>query len=98
VVDRYTLQMVLEEPLASGLAVLRLVHAAVVPQDEVERLGGCFGHAPVGTGPFTFVRWESNQEKGYSYAIATAKRLLSEAGVSRRRWVPGSAALVGLQG
>jgi oligopeptide transport system substrate-binding protein len=62
VVDRYTLQMVLEEPLASALAVLGLAHAAVVPQDEVERLGERFGRAPVGTGPFTFVRWEPNQE------------------------------------
>jgi peptide/nickel transport system substrate-binding protein len=34
----------------------------VVPQEEVEKPGGDFGHAPVGTGPFTFVRWEPNQE------------------------------------
>jgi peptide/nickel transport system substrate-binding protein len=51
-VDRYTLQMVLEEPLASAVAVLGLANAAVVPQDEVERLGARFGRAPVGTGPF----------------------------------------------
>jgi peptide/nickel transport system substrate-binding protein len=62
VVDRYTPQMVLEEPLASGLAVLGLAHAAVVSQDEVESLGEPFGRALVGTGPFTFVRWEPNQE------------------------------------
>ena len=62
VVDRYTLQIVLDEPLASALAVLGLAHAAVVPQDEVERLGERFGRAPVGTGPFTFVRWEPSQE------------------------------------
>jgi oligopeptide transport system substrate-binding protein len=61
-VDRYTLQMVLEEPLASALAVLGLAHAAVVPQDEVERLGERFGRTPVGTGPFKFVRWEPNRE------------------------------------
>ena len=61
-VDRYTLQMVLEEPLASALAVLGLAHAAVVPQEEVEKLGERFGRAPVGTGPFKFVRWEPNQE------------------------------------
>ena len=60
--DRYTLQMVLEEPLASALAVLGLAHAAVVPQEEVERLGERFGRTPVGTGPFTFVRWEPSQE------------------------------------
>jgi ABC-type oligopeptide transport system substrate-binding subunit len=62
VVHRYTLQLVLDGPLASGLAVLGLVHAAVVPQDEVERLGERFGRAPVGTWPFTFARWEPNQK------------------------------------
>ena len=54
-VDRYTLQMVLEEPLAPSLALLGLVNATVVPQEEVERLGEHFGRAPVGTGPFKFV-------------------------------------------
>jgi oligopeptide transport system substrate-binding protein len=61
-VDRYTLQMVLEEPLAASLALLGLVNATVVPQEEVERLGEHFGRAPVGTGPFKFVRWEPNHE------------------------------------
>jgi peptide/nickel transport system substrate-binding protein/oligopeptide transport system substrate-binding protein len=61
-VDRYTLQLVLEEPFASILAVLGLTNAAVVPQEEVERLGERFGRAPMGAGPFTFVRWEPNQE------------------------------------
>jgi oligopeptide transport system substrate-binding protein len=61
-VDRYTLQMVLDEPLASALAILGLANAAVVPQEEVEKLGERFGRAPVGTGPFKFVRWEPNQE------------------------------------
>jgi oligopeptide transport system substrate-binding protein len=62
VVDRYNLQMVLEEPLASALALLALAHAAVVPQEEVEKPGNRFGRTPVGTGPFKFVRWEPNQE------------------------------------
>jgi peptide/nickel transport system substrate-binding protein/oligopeptide transport system substrate-binding protein len=61
-VDRYTLQMALEEPFASLLGVLGLTIAAVVPQEEVERLGERFGRAPVGTGPFKFVRWEPHQE------------------------------------
>src|SRR5262245_39589472 len=51
-VDRYIFQMVLEEPLASFLAVLGLHHTVVIPREEVEKPGGHFGRAPVGTGPF----------------------------------------------
>src|SRR5262245_28909390 len=60
--DRYSFRMVLEEPLAPQLTVLGLAYTAVVPQEEVEKPGGDFGHAPVGTGPFKFVRWQPNQE------------------------------------
>jgi oligopeptide transport system substrate-binding protein len=61
-VDRYTLQIVLEEPFAPSLTVLGLANAAVVPKEEVERLGNNFARAPVGTGPFKFVRWEPGKE------------------------------------
>src|SRR6266851_5054236 len=61
-VDRYTLRMVLEEPLVPLLTVLGLANTAVVPQEEVAKPGGAFGLAPVGTGPFKFVRWRPNQE------------------------------------
>ena len=40
VLDRYTLRMVLGEPLAPLWTVLGLTHAAVVPQEEVEKPGG----------------------------------------------------------
>src|SRR3989442_1189248 len=60
--DRYTLQLVLEEPLAPSLLLLALANAYVVPQEEAERQGGHFGRSPVGTGPFKFVRWEQNKE------------------------------------
>jgi peptide/nickel transport system substrate-binding protein/oligopeptide transport system substrate-binding protein len=61
-VDRYTLQMTVDEPFASILAILGSTNAAVVPQEEVERLGERFGRTPVGAGPFKFVRWEPTQE------------------------------------
>jgi oligopeptide transport system substrate-binding protein len=61
-VDRYTLQIMLEEPLASSLMLLGLANAAVVPREEVEKGEDRFGRAPVGTGPFKFVRWAPHQE------------------------------------
>jgi peptide/nickel transport system substrate-binding protein/oligopeptide transport system substrate-binding protein len=44
------------------LLLLALAYAYVVPQEEVVRQGEHFGRAPVGTGPFQFVRWEPNKE------------------------------------
>ena len=44
------------------LTILGLANAAVVPQEEVAKPGEAFGHAPIGTGPFKFVRWQPNQE------------------------------------
>lgn len=57
-----TLQITLEEPFAPSLTVLGLANAAVVPREEVERLGDHFARAPVGTGPFKLLHWEPNQE------------------------------------
>jgi oligopeptide transport system substrate-binding protein len=61
-IDRYTLQITLEEPFAPSLTVLGLANAAVVPREEVERLGEGFARAPVGTGPFKFVQWKLGKE------------------------------------
>src|SRR5712691_893289 len=61
-VDRYVFQLLLQEPYAPSLSVLGLGNAAVVPQEEVERLGENFARAPVGTGPFKLVRWEPRKE------------------------------------
>jgi peptide/nickel transport system substrate-binding protein/oligopeptide transport system substrate-binding protein len=60
--DRYTLQISLQEPYAPFLSALAMSNAKVVPREEVEKLGGQFGHHPVGSGPFAFVRWEQRQE------------------------------------
>jgi oligopeptide transport system substrate-binding protein len=61
-VDRYVFQLLLQEPYAPSLSVLGLGNAAVVPQEELERLGENFARAPVGTGPFKLVRWEPRKE------------------------------------
>ncbi len=61
-VDRYTLQITLDEPFAPLLAVLGMANAAVVPREEVEGKGERFGRSPVGTGPFKLVRWEQDKE------------------------------------
>src|SRR5262245_35224515 len=60
--DRYTLRLVLQEPLASSILLLSLGDAAVVPRETVEELGERFGQAPVGTGAFKFVHWEPDRE------------------------------------
>jgi peptide/nickel transport system substrate-binding protein len=60
--DRYTLRLVLQEPVASSILLLSLGDAAVVPRETVEEFGERFGHAPVGTGPFKFVHWEPDRE------------------------------------
>jgi oligopeptide transport system substrate-binding protein len=61
-IDRYTIQIALKQPFAPSLTVLGLANAAVVPQEEVERLGDLFAQAPVGAGPFKLVRWEPGKE------------------------------------
>ena len=60
--ERYSLQIALKEPFAPSLTVLGLANAAVVPQEEVERLGDRFAQDPVGAGPFKLVRWEAGKE------------------------------------
>jgi peptide/nickel transport system substrate-binding protein len=61
-IDRYTMQIALKQPFAPSLTVLGLTNAAVVPQEEVERLGDRFAQAPVGAGPFKLVRWDAGKE------------------------------------
>jgi peptide/nickel transport system substrate-binding protein/oligopeptide transport system substrate-binding protein len=58
-VDRYTVQVTLTETLAPFVSVLAVGHAKIVPREVVEDKGDeGFGVAPVGTGPFRFVRWD----------------------------------------
>jgi peptide/nickel transport system substrate-binding protein/oligopeptide transport system substrate-binding protein len=62
VLDRHTVQVVLNEAQVPFVSVLAVGHAKIVPRDVVEREGESFGRQPVGTGPFKFVRWERGKE------------------------------------
>ena len=56
ILDRQTIRLILNEPLADLLDIL--VTGYVLPPAAVERLGGGFKTAPIGTGPFEFVEHE----------------------------------------
>lgn len=62
-VDRYTVEVILTEALVPFVSVLAVGHAKIVPRDVVEQKGDdAFGIAPVGTGPFRFVKWDRGRE------------------------------------
>ncbi len=62
VLDRYTVQVTLEEAQIPFVSVLAVGHAKIVPRDVVERMGDAFGTRPVGSGPFKLVEWERGKE------------------------------------
>ena len=60
-IDDLTLEMTLENPVDIKHS-LRYHGTAIVPKEEVERLGDGFATNPVGCGPFKFVRWVKGSE------------------------------------
>jgi ABC-type transport system substrate-binding protein len=60
--DRYTVQVVLNEVPGSFASAAAVGHAKIVPRELVEQLKDGFGSQPVGTGPFKFLGWERNRE------------------------------------
>jgi oligopeptide transport system substrate-binding protein len=60
--DRYTVQIVLNDAPVPLVSVLAVGHAQIVPKDVLEEQGEAFGAHPIGTGPFRFVRWERGKE------------------------------------
>lgn len=60
--DPSTVEFTLSAPDVTFLNKLALNFAFIVPKEEVEKAGENFGHAPVGTGPFTLQEWKAAQE------------------------------------
>jgi peptide/nickel transport system substrate-binding protein len=66
VVDPYTVRFRLKRPSAAAIA--NLAYVPVMPKHLLEGIApaelrrAAFNHAPVGNGPFQFVRWTTNQE------------------------------------
>jgi ABC-type transport system substrate-binding protein len=59
--DPYTVEFTLTAPDVTFLNKMALNFAFIVPKEEVAKAGENFGHAPVGTGPFTLKEWKSGE-------------------------------------
>ena len=59
--DPNTVEFTLSAPDVTFLNKMALNFAFIVPKEEVEKAGENFGHAPVGTGPFTLKEWKSGE-------------------------------------
>lgn len=60
--DPYTVQFTLASPDVTFLNKMALNFAFIVPKEVVEKEGADFGHAPVGTGPYTLKQWQAGQQ------------------------------------
>ncbi|GGL66512.1 ABC transporter substrate-binding protein [Wenxinia marina] len=60
-VDDLTVRFTLTEPFAPFMSNLASPTGAIVSPAAVEEYGADFGRNPVGTGPFHFVEWQSNE-------------------------------------
>ncbi|KUF09388.1 ABC transporter substrate-binding protein [Pseudoponticoccus marisrubri] len=61
VVDTHTVRFTLSEPYAPFLSNLAYPTGLIVSPAAVEANGADYGRNPVGTGPFTFAEWRSNE-------------------------------------
>lgn len=60
VVDEYTVDIVSEVPYGPLLLTASMIYTGVVSPAAVEKYGEAYGRNPVGTGPFRFVEWQTN--------------------------------------
>lgn len=60
VVDEYTVDIATTEPYAPLLYSVAMLYAGIVSPAAVQRMGQEFSRAPVGTGPFRFQEWRTN--------------------------------------
>jgi len=60
--NRYTVQVVLNDAPVPFVSILAVGHAKIVPRDVIEGREEAFGAHPIGTGPFKFLRWERGKE------------------------------------
>ena len=60
IVDEYTVDVIAQQPYGPLLLTMTMPYTGIVSPTAVQERGEDFVRAPVGTGPFTFVEWRSN--------------------------------------
>ena len=60
--DDFTVQIHLKTPYAPFISTMASSENAIVSPAAVAHFGESFGNNPVGTGPFKFVQWDSNDQ------------------------------------
>ncbi|OAX46680.1 ABC transporter substrate-binding protein [Paenibacillus sp. AD87] len=79
VIDEYTIKVNLEQPSQAFLGNLSQALLGIVSPAAAKKYGDQLGKNPVGTGPYTFVKWDENADivvaknKDYNWAPATVE-------------------------
>ncbi|RAI96789.1 peptide/nickel transport system substrate-binding protein [Paenibacillus pabuli] len=79
VIDEYTIKVNLEQPSQAFLGNLSQALLGIVSPTAAKKYGDQLGKNPVGTGPYTFVKWDENADivvaknKDYNWAPANVE-------------------------